>query len=408
MKNNQNKINRRNFLKTVGAAGIGSAFAVARAQTPPAETETPQKTKQPEYPQIPRRPLGKTGVQVPVLALGTMFNVLENQIMLRKTLQHGAGYWDTADCYSGGNSELGIGKFLAANPEKRNDLFIVTKSDSRRPRGIQKLLDRSLTRMQTDYIDLYFLHGVDDPDELTDKVKTWVAEAKASKKIRFFGFSTHSNMAKCLTTASKLGWIDAIMTTYNFRVMQDPKMQAAVEACHKAGVGLIAMKTQAKEIKTKEDKRLADHFLQKGFTEGQAKIKMVLQDKRISAACVGRGNLSHLLLNIAAVLDKTKLTRADMDVFAEYAAATCDGYCAGCAEICAAAQPDAPYISKVMRCLMYYNSYGEKDTARQIYSRIPKSLRDKITTLDYTAAQARCPHRLPIGRLMNEAAEKLA
>ena len=400
------KIDRRNFLKTVGAAGLGSVLA--SAETNAADPSPSTKTEESKPPQVPRRKLGKTGVEVSCLALGTIFNVLENQILLRKSLQWGVTYWDTADCYTGGNSELGIGKFLGANPEIRKDIFIVSKSDSRSPKGIQKLLDRSLKRMKTDYIDMYFLHGTSNPKELNEEIRAWVEKAKKAKKIRFFGFSTHKNMAKCLTAAARLGWIDAVMPSYNFRLMQDDKMQAAVEACHKAGVGLIAMKTQAKKIRTKEDKKLAEHFLQRGFTEGQAKVKIVLEDKRISSACVGRDNLTHLTLNIAAVLDKTKLTQADMNVFKEYAAATCSGYCAGCADICESALQGTPYVSEIMRYLMYYNSYGEQKEARELFAKIPQKVRDKLPSVDYSQAEARCPQNLPIGRLMAEAVSKLA
>jgi len=171
-------------------------------------------------------------------------------------------------------------------------------------------------------------------------------------------------MPKCLAAAAKIGWIDAAMTTYSYRIMQDTELQDAIEACHHAGIGLIAMKTQGRpqeKIETEEDKKLAGHFLAKGFTEGQAKIKAVLQDKRISSACVGMQDVSILNQNVAAVLDKTRLTKQDMEVFNKYAHATCSRFCAGCAHICDTALPDIPYISDIMRYLMYYNSYGDRD-----------------------------------------------
>ena len=402
------KIDRRNFLKTVGAAGLGSVLA--SAETNAADPSPSTKTEESEPPQVPRRKLGKTGVEVSCLALGTIFNVLEKQILLRKSLQWGVTYWDTAYGYTGGNSERGIGKYLSKNPDVRKELFIVSKaSDARTVADVEKRLQTSLERMNTKYIDLYYgVHELDDPARLTSELKQWAEDAKKRKLIRFFGFSTHKNMAKCLAAAAELDWIDAIMTTYNFRVMQDPEMQTAVEACHKAGIGLIAMKTQAKEIKTKEDKELAEHFLQSGFTEGQAKVKIVLEDKRISSACVGRDNLTHLQLNIAAVLDKTKLTQADMNVLKEYAQATCSGYCAGCAHICESALPDAPYVSDIMRYLMYYNSYGEQKEARELFAKIPSRVRDKLLSADYSQAEARCPQHLPIAKLIAEAVSKLA
>jgi len=398
----------------MGAAGLGSVLAGCKGkeetQLDTVEPEAPERAQEPEYPQVPRRKLGKTGVEVSCLALGTIFNVLENQILLRKSLQWGVTYWDTAYGYTGGNSERGIGKFLENNPDVRKKLFIVSKaSDARTVADVEKRLQKSLERMNTNYIDLYYgVHGLDEPGQLTNELKNWAKDAKKRKLIRFFGFSTHENMAECLTAAARLDWIDAVMPRYNFRLMQDDKMQAAVEACHKAGIGLIAMKTQAKEIKTTEDKKLAQHFLQRGFTEGQAKVKIVLEDKRISSACVGRDNLAHLQLNIAAVLDKTKLTLADRDVFKKYAHDTCSGYCAGCANICKLALPDVPYVSKVMRYLMYYNSYGEQKEARELFAKIPGNVRKKLLSTDYSTAEARCPQHLPIAELMAEAVSKLA
>ena len=221
-------------------------------------------------------------------------------------------------------------------------------------------------------------------------------------------------MSTLLQTASKLDWIDAIMTSYNFRLMQDSKMIDAIDACYKAGIGLVAMKTQAlhqyakADVESDQDKNLIDHFLKRGFTQGQAKIKVVLQDKRIASACVRGENLTNLLLNIAAVLDKTELSQADLNVFSKYAKTTCAGYCTGCANICDQALADTPYVSEIMRYLMYYNSYGERDTAKELFAQIPGRARDKLLSTDYSLAEARCPQHLPIGKLVAEAVSKLA
>ena len=256
----------------------------------------------------------------------------------------------------------------------------------------------------------YGVHALSDPAQLTDELKQWALDAKKRKLIRFFGFSTHTNMTKCLMAASKLDWIDAIMTTYNYREMQNPQMAAAVEACHKAGIGLIAMKTQARGpvTKIKQSKELAEKLLQRGFTEGQAKIKIVLEDKRIHSACVGMKNVALLTSNVAAVLDKTKLKQADIGAFEQYARATCSGYCAGCASICDSTQPDAPYIRDIMRYLMYHNSYGDKKLARNLFSQIPSDVRRKLTSLDYSLSEVRCLNNLPIAKLVREAVRKLA
>jgi len=409
MKEKQNKIDRRDFLKTMGAAGLASAFVSteAMATTNDANTSEPQEAK---FPQVPKRKLGKTGIDVPCLSLGASFNTVENQAVLRGTLKWGVNYWDTSNISAGGNSELGIGKFLLSNPDLRKDLFIVSKAaKAETVADVEERLAGSLERMNTKYIDLYYgAYMLSDPAGLTDELKQWAESAKKRKLIRFFGFSTHKNSAKCLAAAAKLDWIDAIMLKYNFRLMQDAELKAAIDACHKAGIGLIAMKTQAKRAEPEEDKTLVQHFLQKGFTDGQASVKAVLHDERFSSACVKMENIALLTSNVAAVLDKTELTAEDMKILTEYAQATCTGYCAGCADICDSALPDTPYVSDIMRYLMYYNSYGDRQQARELFAQIPDRVRSKLLAVDYSRAEARCPQRMPIAKLIAEAVSKLA
>ena len=420
MNEKHNKIDRRNFLKAAGAAGLTGTFTLAQVKADRNKPNATQKTQEPKFPQVPKRKLGKTGVEVSCLGLGT--NRLDNQIILRKSIDWGVTYWDTAHSYIGGNSELQIGKLLSKSPELRKKLFLVTKaSRARTIEQTEEYLQDSLERMHTDYIDLYYgIHGMTDPARLTDELKHWAESAKKRGLIRFFGFSTHSNMPQCLTAAAKLGWIDALMTSYNFRLMQNDEMSSAVDACHKAGVGLITMKSVAlthkkrsmleagKKIETEEDKKLLKRFLEKGFAEGPAKIKFVLEDERISSACVGMNNIALLTSNVSGVLDKTKFTRFDRDIFAEYARATRSDYCAGCASICNSAVPDTPYVSEIMRYLMYYNSYGQHGRAKKLFAQIPRRIRDKLLVTSYSTAEARCPQHLPISRLVAEAVSKLA
>ena len=408
MKEKKNLINRRNLLKSFGIAGLGSV--IARAEDIAPKIKEQEKYKKSKNPQVPRRVLGKTGVSVSTLALGTLFNVIENQIMLRKALQWGVNYWDTAYGYTGGNSELGIGKFFKKNPEKRKEVFLVSKaSGAKNAEDAESRLQESLKRLNTDYIDLYYgVHVLNDISQMSDELIKWGESAKKRKLIKHFGFSTHKNMADNLMAASKMKGIDAILSTYNFRLTKDQKMQDAIQACHEAGIGLTAMKTQGVKIETSEDKELTEHFLSRGFTEGQAKIKMVLEDKRIASACVGRGNLSHLIQNIAAVLDKTKLAKEDFDFFEQYAQKTCDGYCTACGHICDSVLTDSPYTSEILRYMMYYNSYGEPDYARELFAKIPADVRNNLLNIDYNQAEKRCPQNLPIAKIIAEAVEKLA
>jgi aryl-alcohol dehydrogenase-like predicted oxidoreductase len=420
------KFDRRKLFKAVGAAGLASVFVVAMRRDKAGisdanESESVFKEQSDKPSPMPTRKLGKTQVEVPCLALGTNILPDDGQMILRKALEWGVTYWDTAPNYTGGNSPRCIGAFLERHPEAREKLFIVSKaSQADEVRRVDRLLQRSLKRMNTDYVDLYMgVHPLEHPGQLTDELRQWVKKAKKKGLIRFFGFSTHENMARNLTTAARLDWIDVIMVNYNFRLRQDKRMQAAIGACHKAGIGLIAMKTQGHgpkyprrlryrwRIETEADKKLVGHFLQRGFTAGQAKIKVVLEDERISSVCVGISNTALLASNVAAALDKTKLTPADMELLKEYSEATACTYCAGCSHICKSAVPDAPYICDVMRSLMYHNSYGRAQMAREQFARIPRRARNKLLKTDYSLAEAQCPQHLPIRSLVEEAVSKL-
>jgi len=400
MPRNYNRWSRRDFFKTAAIAGAGSLLAPAAHLAEAADQNL----------QVPQRPFGKSGIYVSILSLGGMFNIKSNQIMIKQALRWGVTYWDTADCYQDG-SEKGIGKYFKKYPEDRKKVFLVTKSDSRSPKGMSKLLERSLDRMNTDYIDLYFVHGIDSIYELDQHTRTWAEKAKAAGKIRLFGFSTHRNMEKCMLEAAQLGWIDGIMMTYNYRLMHSDRMQRAVDACVKAGIGLTAMKTQGGgSVRTDTDTELkmAGRFMQKGFTDAQAKLMAVWQNPDIASICSQMPNMSILMANTAAAMDKTKLSSTDRNLLQQYARQTLSDYCAGCTEICESAINEKAPIGDVMRYLMYSRSYGDRSHASAEYRKIPKNIREGLTKVDYSLAEKKCPRKIAIAELMREAAEELS
>jgi predicted aldo/keto reductase-like oxidoreductase len=216
--------------------------------------------------------------------------------------------------------------------------------------------------------------------------------------------------------ASKLDWIDAIMTSYNFRLSQDKQMQDAIDACNKANIGLIAMKTQGMRQRSatadpnaeaEADRKMLAHFLDKGFTEGQAKIKAVMDDQRFSTVNSSMPSTAFLMSNIAVALDKTKLAAEDMEVLKQYAQATCSGYCAGCAHICEPAASGVP-VGDIMRALMYHDSYGDIAHAKSVFAEIPADVKERLLSVDYSVAEHVCPNRMPISKLIADAAAKLA
>jgi predicted aldo/keto reductase-like oxidoreductase len=403
MSRKQSGFSRREFLKTATAATAGSLLSAR---------ETLGKisgSSGSELDVVPTRPFGKTGARVSILGMGGMFDIPSNQLVLRQALKWGVTYWDTADCYEGGRSEKGIGNFFAKYPETRKEIFLVSKSDAREPSGMTRLLDRSLERMKTDYLDLYFLHGMRGIDEIDKGTRAWAAKAKAEGKIKFFGFSTHSNMEECMLEAAKLGWIDGIMMTYNYRTMNKAKMKEAVAACKEAGIGLTAMKTQGGwSFGSSSAAKLMETFIEKGFTDKQAKLKAVWTNPNIASICSQMPNITILMSNVAAALDKKNLSAGDLRLLDQYAKETASSYCAGCSHICETALGGGVPVATVMRYLMYYDSYGDRHRARSLYGRLPSEIRARIGSLEYSLAERRCPQGMPIGKLIKRAGQLLA
>jgi predicted aldo/keto reductase-like oxidoreductase len=405
-KNKDANLSRRDFVKTVGFASLavagGGVMGAVAAPEPPAATVKAAT--------VPKRQLGKTGVGVSILNLGCMFDTINNQLLLKQCLKWGVTFWDTAEHYGNTLSEEGIGRFFARNPEARKEIFLVTKLQ---PQGgnFTERLGNCLKRLQTSYVDLFFIPALTGIDEMTP-FKDWAAEMKKAGLIKFFGFSTHTNMEDCLLGAARLEWIDAVMTTYNFQVMDNPRMQEAVNACAKAGIGLVAMKSQAgrpgaPEISSKARLEMAERFLKRGFTDKQAKLKIVWENPQIASICSQMPTLTILSANVAAALDQTKLALGEVDSLRQYAQETWSDYCAGCGQICQEAVGGAVPINEIMRCLMYQQYYGEPELARLTFAGLPEGVRRRLTAVDYSQAEQVCPRGLAIAALMRQAQEMI-
>jgi predicted aldo/keto reductase-like oxidoreductase len=401
-------LTRREFVATVGLAGL--AVAGANVTGALAAPEPPSPAGKATV--VPKRPLGKTGVEVSSLCLGGMFDTINNQLLLKQAMKCGVTYWDTAEGYGNGMSEEGMGRFFARNPEARKEVFLVTKLQAKSGNFTARL-DQALKRLQTNYVDLFFIHSISHIEEMTQAHKDWAAEMKKAGKFKFFGFSTHTNMEDCLLGAARLGWIDAVMFTYNFQVMNKPKMKEAVNACAQAGVGLVAMKSQAgrpgkHEVGGEAKLEVIERFLKRGFTDKQAKLRVIWENPHIASICCQMPNLTILSANVAAALDQTKLTQEEFDSLQRYALETKAAYCAGCGKFCQEAVGGAVPVNEVLRCLMYHQYYGEPELARLTFAGLPAEVRQRLTEVDYSRAEQACPQGLAIAALIRQAWELLA
>jgi uncharacterized protein len=189
--------NRRRFIK--GAAVLGTAPLIAGGSMAP-----PQPAQSQPVPdgQVPKKPLGRTGVQVSAMGLGGYHlgsaetDQAANEIVA-KAFDHGVTFFDNAWEYHDGLSEERLGKALRG---KRDQAFVMTKvcTHGRDKKIAMRMLEESLRRLQTDHLDLWQIHEVvydNDPDLIfaPNGAAEALLAAKQQGKVRFVGFTGHKD-----------------------------------------------------------------------------------------------------------------------------------------------------------------------------------------------------------------------
>lgn len=381
-------VSRRQFLATSAVAGA-AAFGTAAFGTAAAALA--------EAVPLPQATLGRTGQKVPILAAGTAFNL--TPIILRAFESQGITYLDTAQGYNGGNSEKEVGRYFDKSG-RRKQTFLVTKCYNHNPAVWTRTLAGSLQSLQTDYVDVYYLHNLGDPDRLDGEIRAAAERLKKAGQIRFFGFSSHHDrMIDVLERAPEVGFVDVIMFKYSFRDFGDERLKKAIDRCHEAGIGLVAMKTQAGNA--------GQPPAWEGFNRHQAALKAMWQDERITSICSEMDNVQKVRDNADAARQGPRMGRLERARLRQYAEATSHLYCRGCGHLCQSRVAADTAVADILRFRMYCDDYGKRRDARRLFAELPEAAR-RIDGVDFTAAEAVCPYGLAIGSMMRDAAEKLA
>ncbi|HEV3167973.1 MAG TPA: aldo/keto reductase, partial [Isosphaeraceae bacterium] len=269
-------LDRRGFLQT-GAIATASAVTMAngsQAAPPPASKPT-----------LLRRPLGKTGIDVTMLELGT-WKSPGLQRLLRVAYDSGVRTYDTADCYG---SEPAFKLWFKAAPEVRKEIFLVTKDHPRSPRELITRIDKRLAAMGTDYVDLFLIHGIGPGGygegslewPKSQEFKETIETLKKSGKAKFVGFSCHDALRpQYLQAAAEGGFVDVIMLQFTPWLDKDSDLNRAIDACHKRGIGLISMKQVAGHQDLAAVAKHAPNLIAKGLTPYQALLHAIWTDER--------------------------------------------------------------------------------------------------------------------------------
>jgi aryl-alcohol dehydrogenase-like predicted oxidoreductase len=203
------------------------------------------------------RHLGKTGLTVTELCLGTMTfgreaSEAESVALLDRFVEAGGTFIDTADVYSRGVSEEIVGRWLKA--KDRDDFVVATKvrfgtddPANRRPnrfglsrKHIMAAVDASLSRLQTDYIDLYQVHNWDNATPLEETLST-LNDLVHAGKVRYIGVSNYAawQLQKALDISRANGWEPFVSLQPLYNLLDRELEWEHLPLCRAAGLGVI-------------------------------------------------------------------------------------------------------------------------------------------------------------------------
>jgi aryl-alcohol dehydrogenase-like predicted oxidoreductase len=394
---------RRAFLQSGTLAAAAGVAAISGSSAQAAATAEA----------LPRRPLGKTGVDVTILNQGT-WRASGVDRLIRLSYETGVRTFDTAALY---RTERNFKRWFDEQPQVRKSIFLVSKSLSWNARRFVADLDDRLEAAGTDYLDLYFWHAMGDHGEAIDFPRSRefgraIEAIKRSGKAKFVGFSTHNQRrADYILAAAQGGFVDAIMLQYSPFLDRESPLNSAIDAAHKAGIGLISMKQSAGQFGgirrmpsplQQTVQRLAPVLTERNLTPFQGLLQAIWTDERIATTCVTMNNTDQLRDNVAAARRFVPFKTAELEQLRNAALAAGPTFCADCDGRCAAAAGTTARLGDLTRYLTYHEHHGYRGDARQLYAELTQSERD-WSGADLEAARAACPSRLDFAKLLPEA-----
>ncbi|CAI7594540.1 unnamed protein product [Penicillium glandicola] len=206
---------------------------------------------------LPLRQLGRNGPFVPRLGLGLMsasgvynapLSEADHLAFLDEAYKRGETFWDTADKY--GTSEDVLGRWFAANPDKREHIFLASKFGivltpggtasfkvNSTPEYCREAIESSLRRLNLPYIDIYYIHRLDKVTPI-EKTMEAMVELKNAGKIKYVGLSECS--AESLRRAHAVHPITAVQVEYSLfcRAIESPQIRL-LETARELGVAIV-------------------------------------------------------------------------------------------------------------------------------------------------------------------------
>jgi 1-deoxyxylulose-5-phosphate synthase len=311
--------------------------------------------------------LGTTGLQVSRICLGTMtfgspewrdwvLGEADSLPFIKKALDHGINFFDTADMYSVGQSEVVLGNALKKLGVQRDKVVIATKvhnpmGDDPNQRGqsrkhIRHAVDDSLRRLGVDYIDLYQIHRFDFHTPIEESLDALDGLVKAGKVLYLGASSMFAwQFSKLLHTADRLGLHRFVTMQNHYNLVYREEEREMNPLCVAEGVGLIPWSPLARGFLTKNRpkgsagatvrgksdgfaqsmyKEEADYAVvdavsaiasERGVSNAEVALSWLLHQPGVTAPIVGASKLEHIDAAVKAV--ELKLSKQELAALAK-------------------------------------------------------------------------------------------
>ncbi|MEM9175592.1 MAG: aldo/keto reductase [Myxococcota bacterium] len=314
--------------------------------------------------------LGRTEWPISDTVLGAGRIREANWKIVTGAFDRGVNYIDTAPDYSVEGSELAVGRALEEIP--RDQVFLATKFCTpigHLPAGtsVEKykaVVEASLTRMGTDYVDLVHIHSCDELDRLMDpNVHEAFDRLKDEGKARFLGVSTHTpRLEPVANEAIDSGRFDVMMLAYHHGIW--PHLGGIIDRAHdEQDMGIVAMKT----LKGARHRNLEDFH--DANTYAQAALKWVHANPKVSCAVISFFEMQHLDEYLYA--SGQQITNEDVAILERYDRGIIGSYCAPHCGTCLDSCPEGVPIADVLRHRMYFEDYKDERNAMELYAKLP-------------------------------------
>ncbi|RMG60888.1 MAG: hypothetical protein D6713_01665 [Deltaproteobacteria bacterium] len=328
------RLSRREFIGGIAGGVSGALFTscggrFARAQVPEGY-----------------RVLGRTGAVVSVVGMGAM--QCTDPDVIRHAVSLGINYIDTADCYMGGRNEKIVGRALRGS---RDRVFLATKVHNGPEERMVASIERSLSSLGVDHVDLMQLHGVSSRAQVFDeRALNVLSRMKKEGKIRFAGVTTHTNQVGVLKAVRESGFFDTVLVAFNYR--SPAAVAVEIKRTAEAGMGIIGMKTQAGGQPGLEVPGLTPH---------QAALRFVVETPGIATTIPGMYTKRMVEENSAVMKMKGRVVSSLHVLLARVAEE--EGVCSFCSSCVRECRFGAGGVD-VNRVWLYLSSYRDPALAR--------------------------------------------